>query len=188
MFPSCTGLIITGPTTKSESSTNPPSLAHMFMPNQIAEMQKVNNSANPLVLPIRKVLVGWAGHILDQDNGKWLEWSYSMDLELSMAQLWEYMFNASTAPHPMYEPHMHCAWGSNNCLACSFIKQALSSLEQKLCANQHDLVALWAYLKDRHGGAVLVQQVCLLQEALTMKCSPSESLTKTVDNIIEKIN
>lgn len=47
---------------------------------------------------------------------------------------------------------------------------------------------LWEHLKGRHGGAVPVQQVRLLQEALTMKCSPSESLTKTADTIFEKVD
>lgn len=51
-----------------------------------------------------------------------------------------------------------------------------------------DPVSLWLYLKERHSGAVPVQQVHLLQKALITKCSALESLTKTADSIIEKIN
>ncbi|KAG5725296.1 Copia protein [Termitomyces sp. T112] len=141
-----------------------------FTTDQIAEMWKVNHSSNPLILPVGKVTTGWTGHILNKDDGKWADWSYSMNLELSMVQLWEYVFSVPVAPHPIYEP-------------CHVI----SPSEQKLCAEEWDPVALWAYLKQRHGGAVLVQQVHLLQEALTTKCSPSESLTKTADTIIQKI-
>lgn len=111
-----------------------------------------------------------------------------MDLELSMVQLWEYVFDMPAEPNSTYEPHARHTWTSNNCLACSFIKHALSLSEQKLCTNQWDPVALWAYLKDRHGRAIPVQQVCLLQEALTTKCSPSKSLIKTADRIIKKID
>ncbi|KAG5348430.1 hypothetical protein C0989_010492, partial [Termitomyces sp. Mn162] len=136
-------------------------------PDQIAEMQKVDASSNPTVLPVGKVTATWTGHILKKDDGKWPDWSYNIDLELSMVQLWEYVFNPPSTPHITYEPHAHHAWTSNNRLTCSFIKWALSSSKQKLCADSWDPVALWAYLKEQHGSAVPVQQVQLLQEALT---------------------
>ncbi|KAG6869427.1 hypothetical protein C0992_003209, partial [Termitomyces sp. T32_za158] len=91
-----------------------------------------------------------------------------MKLELSMVQLWEYIFNPPPPPHPTYELRACRAWTSNKRLACAFLKQAISPSEQKLCAEQEDPVELWTYLKDRHGGAVPVKQVRLLQEALTM--------------------
>lgn len=173
---------------ESKSSSLPDPSTAMFTPEQIADMRKVDNSANPLVIPVGKVTASWTGHILDRDDGKWSDWSYNMDLELSMVQLWEYVFDAPAAPNPTYEPRASRAWMSNNRLACSFIKRALSPSEQKLCTDQWDPVALWAYLKARHGGAVPVQQERLLQEALTTKCSPAEFLTKTADGIIEKID
>ena len=171
-------------------STSPPAtpMAPTLLSEQIAEMRRIDNSSNPSILPVGKVTASWSGHILDKDDGKWLDWSYSMELELSLTQLWECVFNAPDLPHPTYEPRANRAWISNNRLACAFIKRALSPSEQKLCADEWDPVALWAYLKDRHGGAVPVQQVRLLQEALTTKCLPSESLTKTMDSIIEKID
>lgn len=43
-------------------------------------------------------------------------------------------------------------------------------------------------MKSRHGGAILVRQVHLLQKALTAKCSLLEPLTKTVDVIYNKID
>lgn len=155
-------------------------------PDEITEMRRVDNSANPMVLPVGKVTAAWLGHILDKDDGKWVDWSYSMGLELSMVQLWDYVFNPPATPNPTYEPRAYQALMGNNRLACSFVKRALSASEQKLCAEEWDPVKLWEYLKGRHGGAVPVQQVRLLQEALTTKCSPSESLTKTADAIFEK--
>ncbi|KAG5335146.1 hypothetical protein C0989_002181 [Termitomyces sp. Mn162] len=144
--------------TKLMESPGPPALTDaMLTSKEITEMHKVDNLLNPLILPMGKVTANWTGHILSKDDGKWTDWSYSMTLELSMVQLWEYVFNAPAAPHP------------------------------KLCADEWNPVALWTYLKQRHGGAIPVQQVCLLQEALTTKCSPSESLTKTADDIMEKI-
>lgn len=47
---------------------------------------------------------------------------------------------------------------------------------------------LWEYLKDRHGGVVPVQQVHLLQEVLTTKCSLTKSLTRMADTIFAKID
>ncbi|KAG6863976.1 hypothetical protein C0993_009724 [Termitomyces sp. T159_Od127] len=142
--------------TESKSPVSPMSSHPEPMPDKVAEMHRIDGSANPLILPVGKVTTSWTGHILDRDDGKRLEWSYNMDLELSMVQLWEYVFNAPPAPHPTHEPRASRAWINNNRLACSFIKRALSPSEQKLCADQWDPVALWAYLKDRHGGAVPV--------------------------------
>lgn len=156
-------------------------------PDDIAEMRRVDNSANPMVLPVGKVTAAWTGHLLEKDDGKWADWSYNMGLELSMVQLWEYVFNPPATPHQTYEPRAYRALEGNNRLACSFIKRAISAAEQKLCAEEWNPVRLWEHLKGRHGGAVPVQQVRLLQEALTMKCSPTESLTKTADSICEKI-
>ncbi|KAG6868044.1 hypothetical protein C0995_004391, partial [Termitomyces sp. Mi166 len=81
-----------------------------LLSDQIAEMRRIDNSANPLILPVGKVSASWTGHILDRDDGKWLEWSYNMDLELSMVQLWEYVFDAPATPHPTYEPHARRTW------------------------------------------------------------------------------
>ena len=101
---------MTDSSTESKPSPNPPSLAPMFMPDQIAKMQRVDNLANTLILPVGKVSAGWTGHILDRDDGKWLEWSYSMDLELSMLQLWDNVFDAPAEPHPTYEPCTCHVW------------------------------------------------------------------------------
>ncbi|KAG6836831.1 hypothetical protein C0991_003635, partial [Blastosporella zonata] len=102
-----------------------------------------------------------------------------MKLELSMVQLWEYIFDPIIPPDQTYQPRAFRVWTANNRLACSFVKRAISQSEQKLCMDIDNPIELWAYLKGRHGGAVPVKQVRLLQEALTMRCSQSESLTKT---------
>lgn len=64
----------------------------------------------------------------------------------------------------------------------------LSESERNLADDSIDAKALWEYLQTRHGGAGPVQQVRLLQEALTTKCSPAEPITKTIDRIFKKIN
>ncbi|KNZ81023.1 hypothetical protein J132_03012 [Termitomyces sp. J132] len=155
---------------------------------RIAEMRAVENSANPTVLPVGKITSSWTGHVLEKDNGKYTEWAYAMKLKLSLAQLWDYVFDPMPSPDATYEPWAYCLWTSNHRLACSFLKRALSSSKQKLCAEEEDPGALRVYLKDRHGGAVPIKQVRLLQEALTAKCSLSELLTKMVDVIFEKID
>ncbi|KAG6886498.1 hypothetical protein C0995_007361, partial [Termitomyces sp. Mi166 len=167
----------------TEFPASPLSSGTALTSDQIAKLSKVDNSMNLLILPVRKVSTTWTGHILDKDDGKWAEWSYKINLELSMVQLWEYVFNTLVAPHSTYEPCASWALVANNHLACSFIKQAISMLEQRLYTDEWDPVALWAYLKQRHGSTMPVQQ-----EALMTKCSLSESLTKTTDDIIEKIN
>ncbi|KAG6882874.1 hypothetical protein C0995_013535 [Termitomyces sp. Mi166 len=150
-------------------------------PEVITEMRKVDSSTNPLILPVEKVTSTWSSYILEKDNGQWGEWLYSMTLKLSMVQLWEYVFNQPPPPNAMYEPRANRAWMANNCLACSFVKRALSPSEQKLCAEEWDPMRLWAYLVDQHGGTVPVQQVRLLQEALTMKSIISQDLMQAGD-------
>ena len=61
-------------------------------------------------------------------------------------------------------------------------------MEQKLCTEEEDPIALWSYLKEHHGGAAPIKQVCLLQEVLTTKCLLFKPLTKTVDTIFKKID
>ncbi|KAG6885463.1 hypothetical protein C0995_009265 [Termitomyces sp. Mi166 len=163
-------------------SESPKSPSVPLTATRIAEMKMVDNGTNPTVLPVGKITSSWTGHILDKDDGKYTDWAYAMKLELTMVQLWDYVFNPPPHPHDMYEPHACHAR-----LACSFLKHVLSAPEQKLCAEEEDPIALLSYLKERHGGAASVKQVCLLQEALTTKCSLSEPLTKTVDAIFEKI-
>lgn len=70
-----------------------------FTSEEIAEMQRIDNSATPIILPARKVSSAWTGHILEKDEGRWDEWLYNMNLELSMAQLWEYVFHQPLPPH-----------------------------------------------------------------------------------------
>lgn len=125
-------------------------------------MRLLDDSSNPTVISVGKITSSWTGHILDKDDGKYEEWAYTMELELSMVQLWEYIFDPPPSPHPTYEPGAHRAWASNKRLAASFLKRAISPSEQKLCVEREDPVDLWNYLKDRHGGVVLVRQVRLL--------------------------
>ncbi|KAH0579748.1 hypothetical protein H2248_002585 [Termitomyces sp. 'cryptogamus'] len=126
---------------------------------KIAEMRLVDNSSNPIITSVGKITSAWPGHILDKDNGKYIDWAYAMRLELPMVQLWDYIFDPPPAPHTIYEPCIHCAWTSNKCLACSFIKHAILPSEQKLCMDEEDPVVLWKYLEEHHGGAILVKQV-----------------------------
>lgn len=172
------------PATGNTSTDSPAPLTA----TRIAELRLIDNSANPSILPVGKIMSAWSGHILDKDDGKYTDWAYTMKLKLPMVQLWDYVFDPPPPPNPSYEPRAHRAWTSNRRLTCSYIKRAISPAEQKLCTEEEDPVALWAYLKERHGGAVPVKQVCLLQEALTAKCSLAEPLTRTVDTIFEKID
>ncbi|KAG5735106.1 Copia protein [Termitomyces sp. T112] len=167
---------------------DPPIIPETPSATRIAEMRAVDNSANPMVFPVGKITSSWTGHVLEKDNGKYAEWAYAMKLELLLAQLWDYVFDPMPSPDATYKPQAYCLWTSNCHLACSFLKCALSSSKQKLCAEEEDPGALWIYLKDCHGGAVPVKQVQLLQEALTAKCSLSELLTKMVDVIFKKID
>lgn len=123
---------------------------------RIAEMRLVDNLSNPTVLLVGKITSSWTGHILDKDDEKYTEWAYTMKLKLPMVQLWDYVFDPPTSPHPMYESRAYRAWTSNKRLTCSFIKRAIFPSEQKLCEDMGDPVTLWTYLKERHGGTVSV--------------------------------
>ncbi|KAG5732243.1 Copia protein [Termitomyces sp. T112] len=147
---------------------DPPIIPETPSATRIAEMQAVDNSANPTVLPVGKITSSWTGHVLEKDNGKYTEWAYTMKLELSLAQLWDYVFDPMLSPDATYKPRAYRLWTLNCRLACSFLKHVLSSSKQKLCTEEEDPGALW--------------------EALTAKCSLSELLTKTVDIIFEKID
>ncbi|KAG6886395.1 hypothetical protein C0992_004272, partial [Termitomyces sp. T32_za158] len=138
--------------TTTPSSPETPSI------ERIETMRAVDSSANPTVLPIGRITSPWMGHVLDKDNGKYAKWAYSMKLELSMVQLWDYVFDPIPQPHATYEPRAYQVWTSNRCLACSLLKRAISLSEQKLCAEEDNPETLWSYLKDRHGGAVPVKQ------------------------------
>ncbi|KAG6874741.1 hypothetical protein C0993_012432, partial [Termitomyces sp. T159_Od127] len=127
---------------KETKLTNSPAMGPLGA-EQIAEMKRVDSSSNLTMLQLERLITAnWIGHILDKDNEKWSEWSYSMTLELSMAQLWEYVYNAPDTSHSIFEPCAHHAWINNNC--------ALSPFKQKLCTKEWDPVKLWKYLKDRH--------------------------------------
>ncbi|KAG6863029.1 hypothetical protein C0991_008653, partial [Blastosporella zonata] len=126
---------------------------------EISEMRRIDNSGNPMVTPVGKITSSWTSHVLEKDDGKYPEWAHSMKLELSMVQLWDYIFDPILSPHPTYQPCAFCAWTANKRLTCSFVKRAISQSEQKLCMDLEDPIKLWEYLKSRHGGAVPVKQV-----------------------------
>ncbi|KAG6863792.1 hypothetical protein C0991_003178 [Blastosporella zonata] len=80
---------------------------------EILNMQKIDNSGNPMVSPIGKIISSWMGHVLEKDDGKYLEWAHSMKLEMSMVQLWDYIFDPIPSPHPTYQPCTFRAWSAN---------------------------------------------------------------------------
>lgn len=155
---------------------------------QIVKIRLVDNGNNPIMLPVGRIMASWCGHILEKDDGKYIDWVFAIKLELFMVQLWDYIFDPPSALHATYAPWAYYAWMSNKHQTCAFLKQAISMSERKLCADEEDLVTLWEYLKIWHGGAVPSRQVQLLQEAVTTKCSLAEPLTKMVDAIFEKID
>ncbi|KAG6872013.1 hypothetical protein C0995_013929 [Termitomyces sp. Mi166 len=109
---------------------------------RIAEMRLVDNPSNLTIIPVRKIISAWSGHILDKDDAKYANWAYAMKLELPMVQLWDYIFNLPSAPHATYKPHAHHAWASKKRLTCLFIKRAISMSEQKLCVDEEDPIVL----------------------------------------------
>lgn len=149
-------------------------------------MRKIDSSA-PIITQI-KISLHYAGDLLAKDDGKWTPWSKYMKLELTMGGLYEYIFDTPDIPNQLYEPRAYRNWHWNDRLAKSFLMLGLSESERNLADDMLDAKSLWEYLQARHGGAGPVQQVPLLQEALTMKCSPAEPLTKTIDRIFKKIN
>lgn len=151
-----------------------------------AEMRRTDNSA-PVISQI-KVSLCYSGELLAKDDGKWTPWSKFMKLKLMMSGLYEYIFDPPDIPHRTFKPCAYCNWNLNDRLACSFLMLGLSKSEHNLASDSISAKELWEYLQARHGGAGPVQQVCLLQEALTTKCSPAEPITKTIDRIYEKIN
>ncbi|KAG6874761.1 hypothetical protein C0992_006665 [Termitomyces sp. T32_za158] len=151
---------------KSDTSPSPPTISNA----EGAEMRRADNSS-PIISQI-----------------KWTPWSRFMKLELTMSGLYEYIFDPPNVPHRLYEPRAYWNWQLNNWLASSFLLLGLSESECNLADDTLDAKSLWEYLQACHGGAGPVQQVRLLQEALTTKCSPVEPITKMIDRIFEKIN
>ncbi|KAG6863393.1 hypothetical protein C0991_006216, partial [Blastosporella zonata] len=121
----------------------PPTSDTKISDEVIADMQRIDNSGNPIVTPIGKITSSWLSHILEKDDGKYSEWAHSMKLELSMVQLWEYIFDPIIPPHQTYQPRAFRAWTANNRLACSFVKRAISQSEQKLSMDIKNPIELW---------------------------------------------
>ncbi|KAG6839677.1 hypothetical protein C0991_000272 [Blastosporella zonata] len=80
----------------------------------ILEMQCTANSGNPMVTSVGKITLSWLGHILEKDDRKYLKWAHTMKLELSMVQLWEYIFDPIIPPDQTYQPQAFCMWTANN--------------------------------------------------------------------------
>ncbi|KAG6875093.1 hypothetical protein C0992_005214, partial [Termitomyces sp. T32_za158] len=125
-----------------------------------------------------KVSLCYSRELLAKDNGKWTPWLKFMKLKLTMSGLYKYVFDPPDVPHKQFKPRVYLNWQLNNRLALSFLMLELSKSERNLANDSVDVKTLWEYLQMQHGGAGLVQQVHLLQEALTTKCSPSEPITK----------
>ncbi|KAG5725581.1 Copia protein [Termitomyces sp. T112] len=172
------------PPTKKDNGASSPSPT--LTDAEAVKLRKADNTM-PAISQI-KVSLRYSGDLLAKDDSKWTPWSKYMKLELTMMGLYEYIFDPPDVSNKLYEPCAHWNWQLNNRLARLYLLMGLSQSERNLADDTIAARSLWDYLQNRHGGAGLVQQVRLLQEALMTKCSPSEPLTKTIDRIFEKIN
>ncbi|KAG6895130.1 hypothetical protein C0992_003035 [Termitomyces sp. T32_za158] len=145
----------------SKINPSPPAVTE----SKVIEMRRVDNTT--LVVTQIKVSLRYGGDLLAKDDGKWTPWSKFMRLELTMSGLYKYVFDPPELPHHVHELRAYRNWRLNNCLASSFLMLGLSESERNLADDTVDAKSLWEYLQAGHGGAGLVQQVWLLQEALT---------------------
>ncbi|KAG6806928.1 hypothetical protein H0H93_002212, partial [Arthromyces matolae] len=142
----------------SEAEPKPSQTPTPLTADSIAEMLKVDNSPHPTILPIR-LTTTYSGPILNLHDVKWEDWAHTMEMELTLNQLWEFVFDPPPTPHEIYQPRAYDAWSDNNHLASAFIKRALSTTEQRLCADEWNPVKLWLYLRERHQEPTTVQQI-----------------------------
>ncbi|KAF5375396.1 hypothetical protein D9615_007930 [Tricholomella constricta] len=150
------------------------------------EMRRVDNSSACTVSPV-KIALSYKGHLLTKDDGTYTTWARDFENELVMNGLWEYAFDPPLRPHETFEPRAYRNWAHNDRLTCAFIATGVASSERQFISKE-GAKACWLAIKGRHEGSGPVQQVRLLQEALSTKCSVDTPLTETIDSIFEKID
>ncbi|KAF5381068.1 hypothetical protein D9615_004178 [Tricholomella constricta] len=192
-----------GPTARSyqarvepRASTNflcllPPQPHNIPMTIQIdsataAEMRRIDNSPG-CTITIIKCSTDYKGHLLAKDDGTYTTWARDFENHLVLTGLWEYAFDPPLRPHETHEPRAFRNWNMNDRLTCAFIATGVASAERQFILKE-GAKACWLAIKGRHEGSGPVQQVQLLQEALSTKCSMEEPLTETIDRIFEKID
>ncbi|KAF5376298.1 hypothetical protein D9615_008559 [Tricholomella constricta] len=150
------------------------------------EMRRIDNSSACAISPV-KIALGYKGHLLTKDDGTYTTWARDFENELVMNGLWEYAFDPPLRPDEVYEPRAYRNWAHNDRLICAFIATGVASSEQQFMPKE-GAKACWLAIRGRHKGSGPVQQVRLLQEALSTKCSLDTPLTETIDSIFEKID
>ncbi|KAF5386082.1 hypothetical protein D9615_002562 [Tricholomella constricta] len=151
-----------------------------------AEMRRIDNSSACAISPV-KIALGYKGPLLNKDDGTYTTWARDFENELIMNGLWEYAFDPPLRPHEVYEPRANRNWAHNDRLTCAFIATGVASSERQFISKE-GAKACWLAIRSRHEGSGPVQQVRLLQEALSTKCSLDKPLTETIDSIFEKID
>ncbi|KAF5372337.1 hypothetical protein D9615_009321 [Tricholomella constricta] len=151
-----------------------------------AEMRRIDNSGACAISPV-KIALGYKGHLLTKDDGTYTTWARDFENELIMNGLWEYAFDPPLRPHEIHEPRAFRNWAHNDCLTCAFIATGVASSEWQFIPKE-GAKSCWLQIRSRHEGSGPVQQVRLLQEALSTKCSLEHPLTETIDSIFEKID
>ncbi|KAG5735409.1 hypothetical protein E4T56_gene11117 [Termitomyces sp. T112] len=128
-----------------------------------------SNSSAPSVMEC-VICHKWDGAKYSRADGNFTQWSEKLKDAMILNGIYAYVFDPFlSCPNSNTKPHAHANWNLNDCLAITFLRSALEDIEH--C----DLVM------DKGP----IKQIALLQEALLMYCSQSESLPVMASQITD---
>ena len=128
----------------------------------------------------------YTGPKLDKLMVNYKTWSKSVDLFLTLTGLAGYVKDTVDRPNSS-QPHALANWEANDTLAAALISSTIEPTEWEYIDHDKGAKACWDTLKLRHQSEGLIQQVQLLQEALSTQCTRSTPLPTTAEKICSAI-
>ena len=138
----------------------------------------------PLITKL-SVSQSFTGDKLDHAKSNWTAWSTKILIKLALNGLKGYIMGTASCPLATSKPHAHANWLHNDELAFNFILDNIEDREQTLVITKKMAKECWDTLEQRHVQEGPMRQLQLIQEAMSICCSTTESLVITGTKLYE---
>ena len=117
--------------------------------------------------------------ILDKTTNNYVAWSRHVIRILQISFLDQYLDGLLPAPNPNHEPRANRHWRQNNTAVQAFLFMKCASSEHQFIEKCTTAEDIWTTLKKRHVHQGAMSQVILIQEAFSLRYSPSTPFADT---------
>lgn len=153
----------------------------------MSELTLKTNASSPSITAI-SLKLQWSREKLDKLKGNYPKWACNFKTYITLARLYDYVFDPPTKPSQYFKPKAHKNWANNDRLTCTTMTGAVNDAEQEYLITKKGARECWLEIQNRHQNEGPVKQVTLLHIALSTKCSLSEPLPTTVKTICDAID